>query len=92
MVGKFMVIVGGESATSDMNDFWALDLETRKWMKPTIDGIESFFHKRFHSASTIQGTKVVTFGGCHSEYIHLNDLNIFEMEDFLRNPEGGEGV
>lgn len=43
--------------------------------------------KRFHTANTIQETKVITFGGCHSEYIHLNELNIFEMESFLENPE-----
>ena len=34
----------------------------------------------------IQDTKVITFGGCHSEYVHINDLNIFEMENFLKEP------
>lgn len=78
-----MVVVGGESISSgDLNDFWMLDLETKAWIKPEIEGLESFSHKRFHTASTI-GTKVVTFGGCHNEYVHLNDLNIFELENWL---------
>lgn len=32
---------------------------------------------------------MVTFGGCHSEYVHLNDLNIFELRDFIENPQTG---
>jgi N-acetylneuraminic acid mutarotase len=52
------------------------------WIKPEIEGQDSFCHKRFHTASTV-GTKIVTFGGCHSEYVHLNDLNIFELDNWL---------
>ena len=37
----------------------------------------------------MQGTKVVTFGGCHSEYHHLNDLNIFELAAFIQAPSSG---
>jgi hypothetical protein len=29
---------------------------------------------------------VITFGGCHSEYVHLNDLNIFDMTEFVKDP------
>ena len=80
-----MIIVGGESISSgDLNDLWALDLNSMSWIKPDITGLEHFCHKRFHTANSI-GTKVVTFGGCHSEYVHLNDLNIFEMEDWLQD-------
>jgi len=25
----------------------------------------------------------VTFGGCHSEYVHLNDVNIFDLSNFV---------
>jgi N-acetylneuraminic acid mutarotase len=85
LVDRFMVVVGGESNSSDLNDFWALDLEQKKWYKPDIFGQESFIPKRFHTANTIQGTKVITFGGCHSEYVHLNDLNVFEMKDFVES-------
>jgi hypothetical protein len=81
-----MIIVGGESISSgDLNDFWALDLESKVWTKPEMEGQDLFCHKRFHTASAM-GTKVVTFGGCHSEYIHLNDLNIFEMARWLEDP------
>jgi N-acetylneuraminic acid mutarotase len=31
----------------------------------------------------------VTFGGCHSEYNHLNDLNIFELSQFVEAPSSG---
>jgi hypothetical protein len=53
LVGKYMVIIGGESSSSDLNDIWALDLESKKWFKPSIDGQDSFIPKRFHTASTI---------------------------------------
>ena len=29
LVEKYMVVVGGESGSSDLNDFWALDLESK---------------------------------------------------------------
>lgn len=32
---------------------------------------------------------MITFGGCHSEYVHLNDLNIFDMNHFLKDPVNG---
>ena len=86
LVDRFMVVVGGESNSSDLNDFWTLDLEMKRWIRPDIQGIHNFMPKRFHTANTIQETKVITFGGCHSEYIHLNELNIFEMDQFLLNP------
>lgn len=28
---------------------------------------------------------MITFGGCHSEYVHLNDLNIFYLDDFVKS-------
>jgi hypothetical protein len=42
LVGQFMVVVGGESNSSDLNDLWALNLEEQRWYKPTIQGLESF--------------------------------------------------
>ena len=38
LVDRFMVIVGGESSSSDLNDLWALDLDSKKWHKPEIRG------------------------------------------------------
>ena len=29
--------------------------------------------------------RVVTFGGCHSEYVHLNDVNVFYLNDFVKS-------
>lgn len=84
-----MVVVGGESNSSDLGDLWVLDLESKCWKQPEIDGKNTFSAKRFHTASTIQKTKVVTFGGCHSEYVHLNDLNIFDLKQFLEDPVRG---
>jgi hypothetical protein len=88
LVDRFMVICGGESASnSDLNDLWALDLDDEKWFNPVINGKNSFVHKRFHTANSIMGTQVVTYGGCHSEYVHLNDLDIFELKDFIEDPQ-----
>jgi len=81
-----MVVVGGESNSSDLNDLWALDLESQTWYKPHVLGQECFVPKRFHTASAM-GSRVVTFGGCHSEYQHLNDLNVFELKAFIEAPE-----
>ena len=38
LVDRFMIIVGGESNSSDLNDLWALDLDAEKWHKPNIVG------------------------------------------------------
>ena len=27
----------------------------------------------------------MTFGGCHSEYVHLNDVNVFQLDNFVRS-------
>ena len=56
LVDKFMVIVGGESNSSDLNDLWAQDLDTKQWYKPIVIGQESFVPKRFHTANTIKET------------------------------------
>jgi hypothetical protein len=85
LIQKYMVVIGGES-TSDLRDFWALDLEEGIWYKPDVSQFENFTPKRFHSASPIGDSKVITFGGCHSEYIHMNEMHIFDMAAFLQNP------
>ncbi len=46
---------------------------------------ESFHAKRFHTASAVSNNRVVTFGGCHSEYVHLNEVNIFDLTNFVLN-------
>ena len=71
-----MIVIGGE-ANSDLKDFWALDLDTLKWFQPDVEGFTNYTSKRFHTASTISDTQVVTFGGCHSEYVHMNEMHIF---------------
>ena len=48
-----------------------------------MQGGHLFTSKRFHTATTIQKYKVITFGGCHSDYVHLNDLNLFDMTNFV---------
>jgi hypothetical protein len=32
----------------------------------------------------------VSFGGCHSEYAHLNEMHIFDLTSFLDKPENAE--
>lgn len=86
LLGKYMVSIGGEAA-SDLKDFWALDLEERIWYKPEPDFKEYYTPKRFHTITTINETQVVCFGGCHSEYVHMNEMHIFDMKLFLQNPQ-----
>lgn len=50
-----MIVVGGE-ASSDLKDFWALDLEERLWYKPEVDFIDFFTAKRFHTLNSISDT------------------------------------
>jgi hypothetical protein len=82
---KYMVIIGGE-ATSDLKDFWALDLDEMKWCKPDISGFDNYTSKRFHTATSISDNKLITFGGCHSEYAHMNEMHIFDLTQFYQNP------
>lgn len=85
LLGKYMITIGGE-ANSDLKDFWALNLEERVWYKPEVNFLEYFTPKRFHTISTISDTKVIIFGGCHSEYVHLNEMHIFDLAQFIQNP------
>lgn len=73
-----MIIIGGE-ATSDLKDFWALDLDTMQWYNTDVSGFDNYTAKRFHTASAISATKMITFGGCHSEYVHMNEMHIFDL-------------
>lgn len=36
LVGQYMIVVGGESNNTDMQDLWALDLEAGRWAKLEI--------------------------------------------------------
>lgn len=85
LVSKFIVTCGGEGR-GDLNDFWAFDIQRREWCQPEVQGKETFCAKRFHTMTTIQDTKAITFGGCHSDYVFLNDINLFDLTSFLKNP------
>ena len=78
-----MFICGGEANSSDLQDFWVFDLELCGWIQLEITGQVAFHAKRFHSCCSVSQNRVITFGGCHSEYVHLNDLNIFYLDDFV---------
>jgi hypothetical protein len=82
LLDKFMIVSGGEAQIlADLQDLWAFNLETREWRE--LKFTERFHAKRFHTASAISGNRVVTFGGCHSEYVHLNEVNIFDLTNFV---------
>ena len=85
MIRNYIVTCGGE-AQGDLNDFWTFDVETKRWHKPDVFGIESFCAKRFHTMTTISNTKVITFGGCHSDYVFLNDINLFDLTGYCEDP------
>ena len=85
LVDKYMVVSGGEANNTDMTDMWALDIELCKWHQFEISDVSCFQAKRFHSLSAMSDNRVVTFGGCHSEYVHLNDVNVFYLNDFVKS-------
>ena len=85
LVDKYMVVSGGEANNTDMTDMWALDIEEGRWCQFEIPDINCFQAKRFHSISALSESRVVTFGGCHSEYVHLNDVNVFFLNDFVKS-------
>ena len=77
-----MIVSGGEANNTDLNDMWALDLKNAQWFKlELLEG--TFTSKRFHTVSSVSKNRVVSFGGCHSEYVHLNDVNIFDLSRFI---------
>lgn len=79
-----MIVSGGEANNTDLNDMWALDLENSQWFKlELLEG--TFTSKRFHTVSSVSKNRVVSFGGCHSEYVHLNDVNIFDLSRFIES-------
>ncbi len=77
-MSKYLITIGGES-TADLKDLWAFDLEEKLWYNPNIEFRDYYSAKRFHTINQITETKVVSFGGCHNEYIHLNEMHIFEL-------------
>lgn len=74
-----MVIIGGE-ANSDLRDLWLFNLDECCWYTPDVEGFLSYTSKRFHTATQITETAFLTFGGCHSEYVHLNEMHLFELD------------
>jgi len=81
-----MIICGGEAAVlADLQDIWAFNLENQTWNALIFINQESFHAKRFHTASAVSRNRVITFGGCHSEYVHLNEVNIFDLTNFVEN-------
>ena len=37
------------------------------------------------TVSAISSNRIVTFGGCHSEYEHVNDLDMFNLTSFIES-------
>ena len=49
-----------------------------------IQGLGAFTPRRFHSATTV-GSDIFVFGGCHADYIYVNDMFVFHLEDFIKS-------
>ena len=81
-----MLVSAGEANNTDLNDLWAMNLDTKFWYKLDLDSQghdQKFVSKRFHTVSSLSKSRVVSFGGCHSEYVHLNDVNVFDLNTFV---------
>ena len=66
IMGDLVFIVGGESNVGDLQDIWAFDINTKKWILPEVKGLIP--KRRFLSCTGIKG-KLYLFGGCVKEYM-----------------------
>ncbi|EGG20260.1 RING zinc finger-containing protein [Cavenderia fasciculata] len=62
---RYLVIHGGCSETTFLNDVHILDLTTWNWTQPHVAGIP-LFPRLFHSANLMDSGEMVVFGGCSS--------------------------
>ena len=85
LLNEFMIVSAGEVNGQDSQDLWALNLETGFWYKVAIDSPSRFERKRFHTISAFSNNRIVSFGGCHDNYLHLNEVVIFYMDNFIKN-------
>ena len=75
-----MIIHGGEAFKHDLDDIWALDLNTYSWQEvQSQKGPES---RRFHS-SCLVGDYFYVIGGCEGNYNCFSDIQRLDLS-FLR--------
>jgi hypothetical protein len=87
-----MVVIAGESNSTDMQDLWVLDIDGGRWYLLNITNQESFKAKRFLTACSVTNNRLITFGGCHSEYEHLADLDMFDLTDFIESRHANRAI
>jgi N-acetylneuraminic acid mutarotase len=78
IVGRQLVVFGGQGKNAALNDLWIFDLETLTWMSPTISGTPPLA-RSYHTANLI-GDKLLIFGGKKSSQWH-NDFVMLDIPD-----------
>ena len=64
LVDKYMLVSAGEANNTDLNDLWAMNLDTKFWYKLDLDSQghdQKFVSKRFHTVSSLSKSRVVSF-------------------------------
>ena len=85
----YMIIHGGKNSKTDMNDIWALDLETFKWTElKSMNGEEPLLVERFSHRAFVTGHYLFIIGGINNAnevmptYAYdLNTGNVETLED-----------
>lgn len=68
------MIHGGESVTNvDLDDMWAYNIITTKWMRINFEGESAPRSRRFHCTALIADCFYVV-GGCTGNYMLLGDI------------------
>ena len=78
IVGRQLLVFGGQSLDGPLNDVWIFDFETLQWMSPKISG-EPPQPRSYHTASLI-GDKILIFGGKRRQKWY-NDLIMLDIPE-----------
>ena len=78
IVGRQLLVFGGQGDDGPLNDLWIFDFETLRWMSPKLAG-EPPEPRSYHSASLI-GDKILIFGGKRRQKWY-NDLIMLDIAE-----------
>ena len=75
-----MIIHGGEAFKHDLDDMWALNLDTYHWQEISCEKKPQ--SRRFHSSSIVNNYFYI-MGGCEGNYNCFSDIQRLDLS-FLR--------
>nr|AML79312.1 putative LOV domain-containing protein [Gunnera manicata] len=80
--GSHLVVFGGCGQQGLLNDVFVLDLDAKQPTWREISGLAPPLPRSWHSSCTLDGTKLIVFGGCTDSGVLLSDTFLldFSME------------